>query len=118
MLTTLFSEYLSTGQYVDISLVCRGQVLRAHKVNTPLKAMVTTPFCCRWCFQSLFTGELLGVAGRFPFLGPQVIRVRLPRPRGRAGRSQSLRAELGDRRVPEFRFPGFLALLAFDEEDI
>jgi hypothetical protein len=26
------SEYLSTGQYVDISLVCRGQVLRAHKV--------------------------------------------------------------------------------------
>ena len=27
------SEYLSTGQYVDISLVCRGQVLRAHKVK-------------------------------------------------------------------------------------
>ena len=26
------SEYLSTGQYVDISLVCKGQVLRAHKV--------------------------------------------------------------------------------------
>ena len=23
------SEYLSTGQYVDISLVCKGQVLRA-----------------------------------------------------------------------------------------
>ena len=26
------SEYLSTGLYVDISLVCKGQVLRAHKV--------------------------------------------------------------------------------------
>lgn len=26
------SEYLSTGQYVDISLVCKGQILRAHKV--------------------------------------------------------------------------------------
>ena len=26
------SEYLSTGQHVDISLVCKGQVLRAHKV--------------------------------------------------------------------------------------
>ena len=35
MLTNLSSEYLSTGQYVDISLVCRGQVLRAHKVTTP-----------------------------------------------------------------------------------
>merc|ERR1719402_1766040 len=26
------SEYLSSGLYVDISLICRGQILRAHKV--------------------------------------------------------------------------------------
>ena len=25
------SEYLSTGLFVDISLVCKGQILRAHK---------------------------------------------------------------------------------------
>ena len=27
------SEYLSTGLFVDISLVCKGQILRAHKAR-------------------------------------------------------------------------------------
>ena len=42
----LSSEYLSTGQYVDISLVCKGQVLRAHKVTSshPCVASFTTAF--------------------------------------------------------------------------